>query len=316
MPAYSRQLSGGKLPPDFIADKFLTKVVIKSDISVEIYEDMDKDIEQLLSEMGLTNLEATIYIALLQYPEITGYKIANIIGKPRPNSYKALDSLLKKGIIIADDTSGKRLFSALPIDDYLDRLEHNFKERRRKIEDSLKPLEIPLQKDGIFSLENVDQVYAKAAQILREAQKIVIVEGFEVPLTRIKDSLEYIAAKGVTVFVKAYWPIEIKGCQVIVAGHEGKLEHDWPWDTLNIVVDSEEFLLSLLKHRNTGIYQSFWSKNRFLAYTIFSGLAQEILFVTAENMLAENMTSKELSVHLAELKKVFISGLMSVSKIF
>ena len=47
----------------------------------------------LLREIGLSELEATIYIWLLENKRSTGYKIAMQIGKPVANTYKALKSL-------------------------------------------------------------------------------------------------------------------------------------------------------------------------------------------------------------------------------
>ena len=58
---------------------------------------------QLLSSFGFSDLEANAYINLLQEPGITGYRVAKNLGKPVANTYKALDSLIKKGLIIAEE---------------------------------------------------------------------------------------------------------------------------------------------------------------------------------------------------------------------
>jgi len=53
---------------------------------------------ELLVPFGFTNLESEIYVFLLGESPATGYRIAQAIGKPAANTYKAIESLrLEKG---------------------------------------------------------------------------------------------------------------------------------------------------------------------------------------------------------------------------
>ena len=75
---------------------------------------MSDSLEYLLMEFGLSGLEADAYPAVLSEPDSTGYRISQVIGKPAPNTYKALDSLVNKGVILADEGSRSRTFTAIP----------------------------------------------------------------------------------------------------------------------------------------------------------------------------------------------------------
>ena len=56
---------------------------------------------EVFTELGLTTLEAQIYVFLLQHSPATGYKIAKAIGRSFPSTYKALASLDSAGSVFA-----------------------------------------------------------------------------------------------------------------------------------------------------------------------------------------------------------------------
>ena len=76
---------------------------------------------EVLSELGFTNLEAEIYAFLLQESPVTGYRIAQAIGKPAANTYKAIQTLELKGAVIVDEGSS-RMCRAVSADELLNRL--------------------------------------------------------------------------------------------------------------------------------------------------------------------------------------------------
>ncbi|RLE39311.1 hypothetical protein DRJ17_01160 [Candidatus Woesearchaeota archaeon] len=55
--------------------------------------------EKILREIGLSNNEAKIYLALLEYGSATACKIAEKSGVHRSNVYDALERLLEKGLV-------------------------------------------------------------------------------------------------------------------------------------------------------------------------------------------------------------------------
>ena len=84
---------------------------------------------ELLSEMGLTALEAEIYVYLLQYSPASGYKIAKGIGRSFPSTYKAVAALQTKGAVLVDDGKS-RLSRAVPVDELMSHLERRFRQRQ------------------------------------------------------------------------------------------------------------------------------------------------------------------------------------------
>jgi len=66
-----------------------------------------RDSVKALADLGFTNLEAEIYAFLLQESPATGYRIAQAIGKPAANTYKAIQSLEQKGAVIVEAGSSR-----------------------------------------------------------------------------------------------------------------------------------------------------------------------------------------------------------------
>src|SRR5215468_10366506 len=82
-----------------------------------------------LTRLGFTALEAEVYTFLLGEPGATGYRIAQGIGKPVANTYKALESLQRKGAILVEDDESRR-FRAVPAEELLLGLERDFAQTR------------------------------------------------------------------------------------------------------------------------------------------------------------------------------------------
>ena len=59
---------------------------------------------QALVNMGFTALEAEIYTFIVGEPGVTGYRVAQAIGKPAANTYKSLESLGRKGALVFTET--------------------------------------------------------------------------------------------------------------------------------------------------------------------------------------------------------------------
>ena len=77
---------------------------------------------QPLVDLGFTELEARIYLCLLQTSPLTGYAVAKAIGKPAANTYQAIEGLARKSVIIVDEGEN-RLCRAVEPDQVLTRLE-------------------------------------------------------------------------------------------------------------------------------------------------------------------------------------------------
>lgn len=77
------------------------------------------DLARTLENIGLTQKEARVYLALLELESATAYRIAERCEVKKPTVYITLEDLRKKGLVIKVPHAKKALFAARDISEYL-----------------------------------------------------------------------------------------------------------------------------------------------------------------------------------------------------
>jgi sugar-specific transcriptional regulator TrmB len=263
---------------------------------------------KLLEDVGFSGLESEVYLALLKEPCATGYRVAQLIGKPAPNTYKALDSLRTKGVVVMDDTARTRTYSALPIGVYLEARTRELEEKQRELEREVADLETSTPEGGIFRLTSVEQVYTRARAMLDGAKRAVLLDVFPGPMEKLRPDIARAVKRGVNVFIKAYRPVAVKGADVVCPEKDDAPDLKlWNGDWLNITVDCCESLYSFLKPDGRRLHDAVWSRNQYVGMMNFNGLLHELLLTRVLNLLRQNKTREEIAPELRELGKRYLA---------
>jgi len=229
-----------------------------------------------LQGLGLTALEATIYLHLARSPRSTGYRVAHALGKPTANVYAALESLRKKGAIVVE-AGESRVFRALPADTLQRVLEEKFRERTGRLGEVLAQWRQGADDAGVYQLAEPEQVYAQAHAMLRKAKTVVLADLFPGPLARLSGGLEKAAARGLTAAVLAYEPAALEGVEVVM-GHRGAdVIARWPGQWISLVVDGSEYLIALLSADGSSVVHSTWTRSPHLAWVHHSALCGDMI---------------------------------------
>ncbi len=112
---------------------------------------------QHLVDLGFTALEAEIYTYLLGASAVTGYRVAQALGKPAANTYKAIESLQRKGALMVDDGES-RVCTAVPPEELFGALERRFTETREKAEQALAEIGRGGSDERLYQLATGSQV--------------------------------------------------------------------------------------------------------------------------------------------------------------
>jgi sugar-specific transcriptional regulator TrmB len=271
--------------------------------------------ENLLAGVGLTGLEASAYVALLREPGTTAYRVAQMIGKPPPNTYKAIDALLAKGAVVADDSSGSRTYAALPINEYLNAKRRTLDTQQQEIEQSLADVAVETVEHGIFRLATIDQVYERCRTMIAEAKWLVLIDAFPGPLGELAKEARSAARRGVDVFIKPYAPISIPGCDVLDASAGAPQLKIWNGDWLNVVADCSESVQAFLKKDGTGIFAASWCRNPYLGMLDFNGMASEFILTRIMQLAAKGGDGQAIDAEIKRLMRrymkfePFVSGI-------
>jgi len=246
-----------------------------------------------LVDLGFTGLEAEVYTALAQHPPMTGYRVAQLLGKPAANVYKSIESLQAKGAVIVDD-GASRVCHAVPAGELLGLIERGFRESRERAASALAELQSVPGDDRVYQLRSREQVMERCRRMLGRAERVALLDAFPAPLEELRTEAEAAAARGVTVAVKAYEPTSLREAEVFVHPDGRDVTGRWPGQWVNVVVDGREHLIALLSRDGLDVHQAVWSESAYLSWVYHSALAGELILAEVQRRIAEGASAKEL----------------------
>jgi len=140
--------------------------------------------------LGLSRLEAEIYVYLLENPPSTGYRIAKAIGRSKTNVYQAVEGLAAKGAVLVSEGE-LRLCTAVPPEELLDQMERGFQDRKALALNEVRSLIRPQAGGGsIYRLSSLDQVYERARRMLAVAEQTAYIDLYPGPLAQLRGAIE------------------------------------------------------------------------------------------------------------------------------
>jgi HTH-type transcriptional regulator, sugar sensing transcriptional regulator len=270
---------------------------------------MPQPITETLSSLGLSSLEAELYVHLLsQAAPVTAYRAGQALGKATANVYKAMDSLAQKGAVTIEEGDPRLCRAAAP-EEFLRQLERRFQERRRHAAGELAKLGTVPAEERIYRLVSVPLVLERARVMLGRARRVVVIDGFPKTLAAIAPAIVETAARGVAVRVLAYAPIELAGAEVVVAPCGEVSLGFWRSQQLNLVVDAEEALIALVDNELGAVLQALWTDNLYLACLLHAGFGMERTFHHIETLRGQISMPPELIALLDQQGFFFNSDL-------
>lgn len=266
----------------------------------------DDAIESLV-ELGLTPLEGEAYMALLLESPATGYRVAQTLNRPAANVYKALESLEKKGAIIAETGKSRRL-RAVPPTEFLAQLQRKFVARRSRAEQALAHLPGFPDDDRVYSLTNCSQVFERARAMLARCSHVLLVDTVNRPLEMLRTEIEAVAARKVEVAVRTDKQVALAGVELVSRLPPEVDFGSWPGDWLCLVVDGREHLLAFLSQEDDVVYQAIWSGSAYLSFVYHCGVCCEIILEILLHKMRESRTVENLSDLVTNRFRRWISG--------
>jgi len=255
-----------------------------------------------LTDLGFTDLEAAVYSYLVENSPATAYRVAQEIGKPVANTYKAVKALHQKGAVLIDETQN-RLCQAVAPDEVMDALRTVFLDRHRKTTDALARLKPSGDYEKIFSLTTPEQVFDRCRRSIEQAVSIILVDAYPGVIKTIKPWLEEAGSRGVTVVLQAYKPVSIWGVEVIEYQNSAEMLERWRGDWLIVVVDGAEYLFAFIGEDGRTVHNAIWCGSAFMALPQHSNLALSFRASILEDLLKRDASRKKIEKELKRVAK-------------
>ncbi len=263
-----------------------------------------------LLKVGFKEIEADIYIILLKEGGISAYKISKILKKTKPQVYKALEVMLQKGMVFRNEASKAVEYYPTEIKTYLDWRESEFLESKKKVEQKVRKISKIEKMSGVFAIENISQMYSRSIEIIKNAKKNIIVMCAQLQRKEVIEELSKASERGVNVIIETFNPApNVENIDILAQGNSTAIFMSQHYNWLEIFVDGEEFIISLMNDKDDTLYKSLWSNDPYLSVITYNANVGELLFAKVGQLLHSEMSKKEIGEELKRLRIKFYIGI-------
>ena len=240
-----------------------------------------------LNQLGFTELETDLYIALLTQGEKTGYAAAKQINKAVANVYKALESLTQKGAVIQSHQD-KKIYCAVPWRQLLDSEQRKFSQTIEALAEQLDALPEPDENEQVYQLSNLDQVLSETLGFINSAQHLILADIEPDALMYFAGALQQAAARGVEVRLKVYEQVSLAGVMLTLRQNGAEVYAKTSTIRFKLSADGRHFVTALLHSNKKDLIQAFKSSSALMNMNIFSGLAYELILTELKQALSQS----------------------------
>lgn len=138
------------------------------------------DLLAALTEIGFTEYEAKVYLALLGDYPTTGYQISKNSSVPRSMVYETLSRLHARGAVMETVEERATLYRPIPPSVLLDRHKEQLEALISGLREGLEKIYADSQEDSIWSITGRRTILAYASQMIEKAQQelyLVLTDG-------------------------------------------------------------------------------------------------------------------------------------------
>ena len=236
----------------------------------------DNLVFQALRELGITRTEAEVYVATLleaQGAPVSGYRVAQSVGKDPANLSKTLASLEKLGAVrtIQDKP---RLYIPVPPAEFTEKLLADMKGTQVKVLNQISELEIQTPRGIPMALHDQEQTLLKVAQLLTQCRRELLLFADKGVLQNLGTALEALAASSeVAVNILCLEKLGWNGLNEIVIPLPVGFADPQPVPWLQLVIDRQTWLVaSFPSAGNDKLPCGWWSEDPSVALIMGASL--------------------------------------------
>lgn len=201
------------------------------------------DLQANLSELGFTEYEAKVYLALLREHPATGYRLGKRSGVPRSMVYEALGRLRARGAVLETEEGKATLYRPLPPDALLERIKQDHQQLVEELEKGLGALYERDEEQRLWSVRGDASVLSYALRMVREAETELMLVLADRELEELRDEIQLCCEQGVEVCAVLTGDGAL-GCGEVVHHPPKESELQELTGALVIVVDDQEAMIS------------------------------------------------------------------------
>ena len=261
------------------------------------------DVVGVLGDLGFTEYEAKVYLALVRESPLTGYAVARASGVPRSKVYEVLGGMSGRGEVLVSHGEPVR-YAPLPPPELI-------ASRRRQAEDALSAAAEGLERhargsggsDLIWDITGRGEVLGRLREVIGRSERKVLLQVWQEDAPEVREELAAAAGRGVEVVVVAYGEPDYPFATVYL--HEPgpeqiTFEYGGRWMILSI--DARELVAGIVSLG--GESRAAWSYHPGMVVPITEGIKHDLYIA---EMLREHrgLLEQTFGPSLARLRERF-----------
>ncbi len=222
-----------------------------------------KKIISLMQNIGFTQYESQVYLALLQQSHITGYELAKISGVPASKIYQILNKLTDKEMILAIDSDPKK-YVPLPPEEILSRHKNDYLNTMDSLNEKLSHLyaQDEASESYIWNLSGRNEIIRKLTDFILEAKAHLYLSVWDEEVEEIREALLQAEAAGVALTIVHFGKKILGKGDEYIHGNEHQIRIERGGRRIALIVDDKKVVLGhFLKD---GSSTAAWTANKGL----------------------------------------------------
>ena len=222
-----------------------------------------KKIISLMQNIGFTQYEAQVYLALLQQSHISGYELAKNSGVPASKIYHILIKLIDKDVVMVIDGDPKK-YVPLPPVEILSRIKNDYLDTVDSLTDKLGHLyaQDEVSESYIWNLSGRAEILRKLTDFIEEAQEHLFLSVWDEEVDEIREALLQSENEGVKLTVVHFGQKLLNVGNEYLHGREHSIRMERGGRRIALIVDDKKVILGhFLKD---GSSSAAWTSNKGL----------------------------------------------------
>lgn len=222
-----------------------------------------KKIISLLQNIGFTQYESQVYLALLQQPNVSGYELAKQSGVPASKIYPILNRLVSKEVIQVID-SDPRKYVPQPPDEIISRLKSDYLSTVNQL--SVKLKNIYLQEDNasnhIWNLSGRSLIIQRILDFINEAKEQIYLSVWDEEVDEISEDLIEAQKREVRLSIVHFGQNHLGVGREYAHGSEHRIRIERGGRRIALIVDEKKVILG--HFQEDGSSNAAWTTNKGL----------------------------------------------------
>ncbi len=264
----------------------------------------EKETDAILAnfkELGFTEYEGKVYIALINEHPLSAYNISRNSSVPHSRVYDITRRLIKKGYVTSTGTKPE-LFSPISPEELISRLRRNNSTLTSDLQHQLESINFTSDFDPVWNLSGRSDAIEVAAKTIDEAEQFIFIGLWDEEFLELEEPLRKAYTRGVKINILLYGEVKPDFGEVYYHSIEKLEDINEVGRSLDLVVDGEVCITGSLG--GSLPCQAVWTRNKGLIKSIEGYIIHD--FYIAEVQLALGEKVNELfGKNLATLRNKY-----------